>query len=353
MSRLLPDDVDVAVVSHNGRLTLPGVFDALMAAGVPPARLTCYDIASTDETAAWLLAHWPGVRHVRLDVNDGPNPARNLALAQATRPYLLLVDSDAEVEPDAIGALRDAIRSGADIAVAVPVVVHRDRPDRIQYAGAQLHFLCEAVNPWSERLRDERGPLTLDIGTAAGVTLLLNVATAQRVGGFDPRYFMGKEDGEFCYRLKLAGYRIVETPRAIVRHGSRPRSTWLFPYQIRNRWHFMLKNYAAGTLAVLAPALVLHEILQFAFLLAKGEMGAWWQGVRGLKALWPSLSADRRAVAALRRVRDADILAGGPLMVRADLVGGGGGRLLKSWYDAWLRAYWAVARRLLGSTVRP
>ena len=41
----------------------------------------------------------------------------------------------------------------------------------------------------------------------------------------------------------MAGYKIWELPQALVLHHSRPRSAWLFYYQIRNRWHFILKNY--------------------------------------------------------------------------------------------------------------
>ena len=59
---------------------------------------------------------------------------------------------------------------------------------------------------------------------------------------------MGKDDGDFTHRMRIGGYRILELPEALVLHGSRPRSDWLFYYQIRNRWHFMLKNYQWRTL---------------------------------------------------------------------------------------------------------
>lgn len=347
LTRGFPDDIDVAVVSHNGRRTLPAVLDALLAAAVPPSRITLYDIASTDGTAAWIAGHLPAASVVTLERNEGPNPARNLALERATRPFLLLVDSDARLAPSAVTALRAAMSADPTIAAAVPVVVHADRPDIIQYAGARLHFICEAINPWSERTLAERGADTHDIGTAPGVTFLLAVALARRVGAFDARYFMGKEDGEFCYRVKLAGLRIVETPQAVALHESRPRTTWLFRYQIRNRWHFMLKNYQARTLIALAPALLLHEALQLAFLVAKGEFLAWCRGFAGLLAWLPALPADRRAVGAIRRVSDRRLLSADPLVVRKDLVGSGLAASLKSSYDAWLATYWRVASRLL------
>jgi GT2 family glycosyltransferase len=341
-----PEDVDIAVISHNGRKTLPRVLDCLRAAGAPAERVTLYDIGSTDDTVAWLAAEWPTVSVRRLTGNVGPNPARNWALREASRPALLLLDSDAYLHADAPAHLRAAWVPSQQVGMVAPVVVHTTRPDRIQYSGVNLHFLCEAVNPWLDRLASERGPGVRDIGTAPGVALLIDVNAATRIGLFDERYFMGKDDGDFCYRLRLSGYRLVETGRAIVEHESRPRSAWMFRYQIRNRWYFMLKNYGARTLLVLGPALLVHEALQLVLLTVKGHLGAWWRAVRDLAGWLPLLSAPRRQVRSLRLVPDRDLLVSAPLLVREDLIGRGPGRRLKRAYDVWLAAYWALARHL-------
>lgn len=342
-----PDDIGVAVVSHNGRATLHRVFDHLTGAGVPLGRVVLYDIASTDDTAAWMNAEWPAVEVRRLPENVGPNPARNQALREATRPILLLLDSDAYLHPNAPVHLREALDRSRQVAMATPVVVRSDRSDLIQYAGVNLHFICEAVNPWLSRPLAVRGGNRRDVGSAAGVALLVDVDVARGIGLFDERYFMGKDDGDFCYRLRLAGYRLVEDGRAIVEHESRPRSSWMFRYQIRNRWYFMLKNYAGRTLLVLLPALFLHEVLQLLVLTAKGHLGAWWRAVRDLVAWLPDLPSERRRVQATRTARDGDLLVSAPLLVREDLLGGGVGRALKAAYDAWLRAYWTLARHLV------
>jgi hypothetical protein len=55
----------------------------------------------------------------------------------------------------------------------------------------------------------------------------------------------------------------------------------------------------------------------------------------------------RRATQQRRRVRDRELLVSAPLVVRADLAGGNAGGALKRAYDAWLMAYWGVARRLI------
>ena len=261
----------------------------------PPIALTIYDMASTDDTGSWLAATHPSIRHVRLPVNNGPDPGRNLALRSAQRPYLLLLDADAYVRPDAPARLRAALDPAQRIGTTVPVVVHTNAPDTIQYAGGSMHFICEAINPWLDRPLATRGDEKRDIGVAPGVAYLIDVAVSRRIGDFDDRYFIGKEDGDFCHRLLIAGYRLVEDPAAIVEHRSKPRSAWLFPCQIRNRWHFLLKNYEARTLLLLVPALLVHEPIQFAVLTAKGHLGAYVKAGTGTAALAEDAAGRARA----------------------------------------------------------
>jgi GT2 family glycosyltransferase len=342
-----PDDTDIAVVSHNGRSTLPRVLQCLEAAGAPLDRTVVYDIGSTDDTSTWLASEWPSVEMRSLSGNVGPNPARNRALREATRPLLLLLDADAYLHPDAPARLHDAMDRASRVGMVAPVVVQSGNPGLIQYASVDLHFICEAVNRWLDRPVSARGGTSADIGTAPGVALLFDVEVARGIGLFDERYFMGKDDGDFCYRLRMAGYRLVENGQAIVEHEHRPRSTWMFRYQIRNRWYFMLKNYGGRTLVVLLPALLVHECLQLVMLTAKGHLGAWWHAVRDILRWLPSVPGERRAVQRIRRVHDRDLLVSDSLLVRSDLMGGRIGQSLKKLYDGWLSAYWAAARRLV------
>ena len=109
----------------------------------------------------------------------------------------------------------------------------------------------------------------------------------------------------------------------------------------------MLKNYETRTLIVLAPALLVHEVLQFGMLVVTGHLADWWRALQGLRAWLPQLGEDRRVIQDRRKVRDRDLLTDAPLIVRQDMVGGGGGQLLKRAYDGWLRGYWSLATHLL------
>ncbi len=334
-------------MAHNARGPLARVFACLEAAGAPQDRIAVYDVGSTDGTGDWIRATWPAVTVRRLEQNVGPDPGRNWALRAATRPYVLLLDADAYIRPDAPALLRAVFDTHPRVGTSTPIVVHADDPGRLQYAGGGLHFICEAVNPFLDRPLADRGNEIRNIGAAPAVALLIDRAVADHIGNWDDRYFIGKEDGDFSHRIRMGGYQLLEVPQAIVEHQVKPRSTWLFVPQIRNRWHFLLKNYEVRTLVVLAPALIIHETLQLAMLVAKGHFKEWRQAVRELRPWLATLKAERAVIQGMRTVPDTALLEVAPLIVRADRVGGTAGQLAKRLYDGWLALYWRLARIFL------
>jgi len=347
MAEPFPPEISVAIVAHNAAPTLGETVESVVAAGCPPGQLTIVDVASTDGAPQQMAEAMPDIRVRRLEVNLGPSPGRNVAIREASTPWVLLLDPDVVLEPGCVATLWDSVRGDPTVAIGSPVVVHRDRPDVIQYAETGFHFLCEAVNPWLNRPLAERGTDPRDIGAASTCALLLSREVALHAGLFDERYFIGKEDGDFTHRVVLAGRRIVEPPAARVLHRSRPRSAWLFYYQIRNRWHVLLKDYQLRTVVLLLPVLAIHETLQAALLVAKGHGLTYLKAIGGLIRMLPRLPADRARVAAIRVRPDREVLRSDAIVVRDDLVGRPMARRALRAYEAMLRGYWRLIYPLL------
>ena len=347
-----PHDVSVVVVAHNAKPALWTTIESVLAAGCPPPQITIVDVASSAGSVEEATRRVPQIRLRRLEVNRGPNPGRNIGLREAPTPYVFLMDADVIVDPQTVQRLRAAVDEDPAIAVGSPVVVHRDRPHLIQYADTGFHFICEAVNPYLDRPLAERGDAPKNIGTASASALLIARDAAIAVGLFDERYFMGKDDGDFTHRLVMAGHRIVELPQALVRHGSRPRGAWLFYYQIRNRWHVILKDYQVRTIVLLLPVLAVHELLQATLLLLTGHGLTYVKALGGLLAMLPSLPADRAAVARFRKLADRDLLRSDPIVARDDFIRHPALRTGKRLYEHLLTSYWKLIRPLLPS-LRP
>ena len=241
------------------------------------------------------------------------------------------------------------------IKIGSPIVVHASRPDVIQYAGGALHYICEAVNPWLDRPLAERGAAPLDIGAAPTCALLLDRAAAIDIGLFDERYFIGKEDGDFTHRVKMAGYKIWELPQSLVLHNSRPRGAWLFYYQIRNRWHFILKNYQCAddrlpdSAADRARAAAVRWCSS-----RRATAGPTCRAVGGLMAMLPALPRDRALARRIRR-KSRSRSAGQRADRRARRSGGErrwSETARRSTSDSWTR-YWALLRKTRAGAMKP
>jgi hypothetical protein len=134
-------------------------------------------------------------------------------------------------------------------------------------------------------------------------------------------------------------------PGALVLHQSRPRGTWLFYYQIRNRWHFMLKNYQWRTLLLISPCLLIHEPLQLVVLHLQGHGRVYWKAVGGLLRMLPDLPRDRALTSRIRAVPDSALLKSDSLVIRGDLSRNPLVRLGKNAYESFLRGYWRLLTR--------
>lgn len=350
MQDAFPSDVGVAIVAHNNHKQLIPALASLDAAGCPHGVIVVVDVASTDGTGPWLREAYPGIRQITLAENNGPDPGRNAGVRDVPQPFVFLMDGDIQVQPLTIHRLRAAMATDPAIKIGSPVVVHLNEPCTIQYAGGSLHYICEAINPWHERPLAERGTQLQDVNVAPTCGLLLDREAAIDVGLFDERYFIGKEDGDFTHRVRLAGYRIAEPGDALVLHRSRPRGSWLFYYQIRNRWHFMLKNYEWQTLLLILPGLAIYEPLQLVVLHLKGHGRVYWRAVGGLLAMLPALRADRALTRRIRKLRDRDLLTTGHLIVRDDLASTPLVRLGKGLFEGFLNRYWTLLTRTVLST---
>ena len=137
--------------------------------------------------------------------------------------------------------------------------------------------------------------------TASGAALAVPLETWRRLGGFPAEFFLYQEDTDLSLRLRSVGEEIGLATGAVVDHeyefgGGANKWFWLE----RNRWAMIIRNYPAGLLIPLAPALLATELA----LVAAAAAGGWLpQKVRawGAVLVWlPRLMAERRRIQAVR-----------------------------------------------------
>jgi len=316
------------------------------------------DNGSKDGSVALLRERFPDVRVVALEENGGPCVARNVGMREAAHRWVLAVDNDAVVTPGMTEALRAALEADPGVAVAMPRSVMYAERDRVHYDSGWFHYCgLLSLRNFYVPLAEAQGSGVVDVDALIAISPLVDRDALLGIGGYDEDFFYLAEDFDLALRLRQAGHRLVAVEEALVLHkggteglsfrgGGYPRRRAYL--HARNRWILIAKCYAGRTLLVVAPGLLVYELVFTLFSLLQGHLFAQLAGKRDALASWGRLRTKRRAVQAARRVADRELLVGGPLTISPSLVASGPARLAIGLVDACLRAWWGIARRLAG-----
>ncbi len=145
----------------------------------------------------------PGLRILRATDRKGPAHAKNVAAASATGDVLLFCDADDEVDPGwTCGLVRELEQHEAAASRHEIERLNEGRARRLHGDPAQQYGLSKYTNP----------PF-LDHAGGCGLGVRRHVFEA--LGGFDEDYAV-LEDTDLCWRLQLAGHRLVFAPDAVV-----------------------------------------------------------------------------------------------------------------------------------------
>jgi GT2 family glycosyltransferase len=349
--------VTLCIINYNGEHRLEAALAAARASTVAFAELLVVDDASTDRSVALLRERYPDVRVVAQPRNSGPGAARNAGFRASAHELVLFVDNDVALEPECAAALRDALARRTDALVAQPRVLFADRPDTIQYEGADCHMLGLMILRHGERRIADVPAKTAE--TRSMVTCAFMIDRSRWRGGdpFDTSFIFNLEDHDFGVRSRIAGHTLLAVPAGRCRHGAgtpglsyrtggvqTPTRVYCL---IRNRWRIVLQSYAARSLLLLAPSLAAYEVLQLVGALRKGWIGQW------LRAAWWMVSNPgttlrrRREVQGSRKLGDRMLLVSGPLPFTSGLLASGAERATRMLLERWTAAHWRKIERYL------
>ena len=230
--------MSVVIVTYHNEADIAGCLTALRdAAPVAPADIIVVDNASGDGTVAAARAV-PGVTVLERPDNGGFAAGCATGAAAASGDWLLFLNPDTVIAPDALAALADCARQHPAAGIVGGRFVHADgssdprscwaaqpmvgallRARAEQPAAGQPAVRPEAPRPWTGDLAADRA-----VPVVSGAFMLVRRELWDRLGGFDPVFFLYGEDADFCLRAAATGCRPVVTGRAVCQHaGAGPR----------------------------------------------------------------------------------------------------------------------------------
>lgn len=261
-------DLDVIVVNYNAgehlRRCVASIFEKAGGAGV---EVVLVDNDSHDGSAKAVQQAFPQIELIQNAHNRGFGSAVNQGIVAGASDRILVLNPDAEVSGGDLGSLV-AYAEEHPQAGAIGVLV-RD-PDGTLYPSARrIPSLSEAAghalvgpfkkdNRWSRSYTMEGWDRTSEraVDWVSGSAMLLQRRVIERVGAFDPGYFMYAEDADLCTRIREAGYEVRFTPllEVVHDHGLSTRGSERMIWEhSRSIYRYFDKHYARGWRRALLP----------------------------------------------------------------------------------------------------
>jgi GT2 family glycosyltransferase len=253
--------VSALVVSYNAKDQLLQCLQTFFASADVPVEAVVVDNDSSDGSAAAVTDEFPQATVLVQSKNLGYGRAANLGLERCQGRFVLLLSSGVTVDAQSVGRMADFLLTRPDAGAVGPRLVLPDGrldPDARRAFPMPRTMFYRTVGlsklfPKSPRFgRHNMGHVpesdVHEMDAGSGACLMVRMAALERVGFFDPRYFMFGEDVDLCYRLKLGGWKVFYLPSAgATRHVS-PASAEVerqMSYQRhRSMWAYHFKHHA-------------------------------------------------------------------------------------------------------------
>src|SRR5262245_51034455 len=222
--------VTVLVPAYNEAESITDTILSLQTQTVRPAEIIVIDDCSSDDTGN--VAHALGVTVMHPPQNTGSKAgAQNFALPWVRTPFVMAVDADTSLAPDAIEQLCDAF-ADSEVGAACGFVLPRhvrslwERGRYIEYLFAFTFY--KQIQDYYEK------PLI-----SSGCFSMYRTTTLKEAGGWPARTMA--EDMDLTWSFFEAGYQVRFIPEAVC-YPSEPANYYYMSKQLRRWSHGFVQN---------------------------------------------------------------------------------------------------------------
>lgn len=249
--------ISICIANFNGMGVIDECLRSVMEQqGDIAIEILVHDDASVDGSVAHIQANYPRVVLIESAENAGFSIANNRMLAMATGQYILLLNNDAALYPDALQTLlAEAMRLGRPAILTLP-----------QYdatSGVLVDRGC-LLDPFFNPVPN-LDPKRSDVAMVIGACLWIPRELWDELEGFPEWFGSIAEDMYLCCRARLAGYAVCALSSSGYRHwqgnsfgGNRIQDCGLSTTFSRRALSERNKTF---TIYVVSPAILLFPIL--------------------------------------------------------------------------------------------
>jgi len=271
--------VSIIIVNWNGKKHLSCCLHSLKRIRYPNFEIIVVDNGSRDGSAEYIKRNFSRVKIIQNKKNLGFAEGNNIGLEKARGEYVLFLNNDTKVTPDFLNELVDALEKDNKIAMVQPKIIFMDS-NKLQVGGDFLTnsgFLYHYG--YGKDPSDPKYNQKMEIFSACGACMLARGDIIKRIGVLDKDFFCYFEESDLCWRVNLAGYRVLYIPDAVVYHkgygtSRKLASSFVQYHSFKNRICSLIKNLEKLNLAKALFLNLLFSCLSFFAFISKRKFSA-------------------------------------------------------------------------------
>ncbi len=210
--------ISVIIVNYNGRHLLGECLDSLRAQTFRDFETIVVDNASADGSAEFVKENYPEVTVLRNEANLGYGGGNNAGIRVSKGKYVVLLNNDTKVDPLWLQRLYEVAEKDTATGMCASKIMNYYQPGVFDNAGLVMYR--DGIARGRGRLERDAGQYDSveEVFFPSGCAALYSKAMLDEIGLFDEDFFLYLDDVDIGLRGRLAGWKCVYVPGAVVYH---------------------------------------------------------------------------------------------------------------------------------------
>jgi len=318
--------VSIIILNWNGMEHLEVCLKSSLAQNYDNLEVIVVDNGSTDGSIEYVRSEFRG--RVKLIVNSenvGFAKGNNVGFENSSGKYVIALNNDTEVDSNWVRSLVEVAEANRDIGMLASKILSFFNRKEIDCVGHLIY--PDGLSRGRGRGEIDQGQYDSidEVAFPSGCAAFYRKEMLDEIGYFDDEFFIYVEDTDLGMRGRLAGWKCLYVPNAVIYHkysatmgGYSPRKAFLVE---RNRIWFAMKNLPSSLLlSSLYYTLARYVLQAYGALFHRGASGqytrkfskislvsilfkSYWEAFRGMR----HIIKKRRMIQKRRKLANKEI----------------------------------------------
>ena len=249
--KLIVIDLSVCIVTYQAREWLKECLESLYENTLTENfEIIVVDNGSSDGIDDMLAQYYPHIRFIGNKNNQGYTRPMNQSLKAAQGRYLLQLNPDTVILPEAFDRLIGFMDEHPQVGICGPKVLNRDGTFQRQCRRgeprplAMLGYFLRLTKLFPKNkvlggylLEYKNEDKTVEVAAVSGSCMLIRREVVDQIGYLDEQFFAYQEDTDYCLRAHQAGWNVYYYPSAKIIHYGGQGGSRVEPYRSIIEWH--------------------------------------------------------------------------------------------------------------------